>query len=150
MNSNSQSGKFDKELCQNLLKFSGLNNSNSITVEDFVLAYIKFDIDLQNTKEKLNNELLMGQNSLNKLREQCKKFKDEVLDNEGFCEDSKLTLEITGIDIKADLPENRIVQIIIEIFYNGKAYQKFFSTTNDENNANRIFELKPKKRQIVS
>ena len=146
LNSNNQRGKFDKELCQSLLKFSGLNNSNSITVEDFVQAYIKFDIDLQNTKEKLNNKLLMGQNSLNNLREQCKKFKDEVLNNEGFCEDSKLTLEITGIDIQADLPENRIVQIIIEIFYNGKVYQKFFSTTNDENNANRIFELKPKKK----
>ena len=146
LNSNSQSGKFDKELCQSLLKFSGLNNSNSITVEDFVQAYIKFDIDLQNTKEKLNNKLLMGQNSLNNLREQCKKFKDEVLNNEGFCEDSKLTLEITGIDIQADLPENNIVQIIIEIFYNGKAFQKFFSTTNDESNANRIFELKPKKK----
>ena len=151
MNSNSQKGKFDKELCQSLLKFAGLNDSNSITVEDFVQAYIKFDIDLQNTKEKLNNELLMGQNSLNKLREQCNKFKDEVLDNEGFCEDSKLTHEITGIDIQANFPENNnIVQIIIEIFYNGKAYQKFFSTTNDENNANRIFELKKKKRQIVS
>jgi len=146
LNSNNQRGKFDKELCQSLLKFAGLNDSNSITVEDFVQAYIKFDIDLQNTKEKLNNKLLMGQNSLNNLREQCKKFKDEVLDNEGFCEDSKLNLEITGIDIKADLPKNSIVQIIIEIFYNGKAYQKFFSTTNDENNANRIFELKPKKK----
>ena len=146
LNSNSPRGKFDEALCQNLLKFLGLDNSDSITVEDFIQAYMKFDINLQKSKEEFNNKLLTRQNSLNNLEEQCNKFKDEELDSEGFCKDSKLTLEITGIDIQADLPEVNIVQILIEILYNGQTYQKFFNTNNDEENINKIFELKPEKK----
>ena len=146
LNSNSPRGKFDEALCQNLLKFLGLDNSDSITVEDFIQAYMKFDINLQKSKEEFNNKLLTRQNSLNNLEEQCNKYKDEELDSEGFCKDSKLTLEITGIDIQADLPQVNIVQILIEILYNGQTYQKFFNTNNDEENINKTFELKPEKK----
>ena len=146
LNSNSPRGKFDESLCKSLLKFLGLDNSDTITVEDFIQSYMKFDLNLQNSKEEFNNKLLTKQNSLNNLEEQCNKFKDEELDSEGFCKDAKLTIEITGIDIQADLQDVNVAQILIEILYNGQTYQKFFNTSNDEDNVNKIFELKPEKK----
>ena len=107
---------------------------------------MKFELNLQNSKEEFNNKLLTKQNSLNNLEEQCNKFKDEELDSEGFCKDAKLTIEITGIDIQADLQDVNVAQILIEILYNGQTYQKFFNTSNDEDNVNKIFELKPEKK----
>ena len=146
LNSNSPKGKFDEDLCQNLLKFLGFENSNSITVEDFIQYYMRFDLNLQKSKEEFNNRLLTRQNTLSNLEEQCNKYKDEELDSEGFCKDAKLTVEISGIDISAELPNKNFVQILIEIIYCGQTYQKFFDINNDEQNNNKIFELKPQKK----
>jgi len=146
LNSNSPKGKFDEDLCQNLLKFLGFENSDSITVEDFIQYYMRFDMNLQKSKEEFNNRLLTRQNTLSNLEEQCNKYKDEELDSEGFCKDAKLTVEISGIDISAELPNKNFVQILIEIIYCGQTYQKFFDINNDEQNNNKIFELKPQKK----
>ena len=146
LNSNSPKGKFDDDLCQNLLKFLGFENSDSITVEDFIQYYMRFDMNLQKSKEEFNNRLLTRQNTLSNLEEQCNKYKDEELDSEGFCKDAKLTVEISGIDISAELPNKNFVQILIEIIYCGQTYQKFFDINNDEQNNNKIFELKPQKK----
>ena len=146
LNSNSPKGKFDEDLCQNLLKFLGFENSDSITVEDFIQYYMRFDMNLQKSKEEFNNRLLTRQNTLSNLEEQCNKYKDEELDSEGFCKDAKLTVEISGIDISAELPNKNFVQILIEIIYCGQTYQNFFDINNDEQNNNKIFELKPQKK----
>ena len=146
LNSNSPKGKFDEDLCQNLLKFLGFENSDSITVEDFIQYYMRFDMNLQKSKEEFNNRLLTRQNTLSNLEEQCNKYKDEELDSEGFCKDAKLTVEISGIDISAELPNKNFVQILIEIIYCGQTYQKFFDIDNDDQNNNKIFELKPQKK----
>ena len=146
LNSNSPKGKFDEDLCQNLLKFLGFENSDSITVEDFIQYYMRFDMNLQKSKEEFNNRLLTRQNTLSNLEEQCNKYKDEELDSEGFCKEAKLTVEISAIDISAELPNINFVQILIEIIYCGQTYQKFFDINNDEQNNNKIFELKPQKK----
>ena len=146
LNSNSPKGKFDKELCQNLLKFLGFENTNSINIEDFIQNFMKFDINLQKSKEEINNRLIDTRNKLNNLEEQCNKYKDEKLDSEGFCKDAKLTIEICGIDIPVDLGNVNVVQILIEILYGGQTYQKFFDINDDEDNNSKIFELKPKKK----
>ena len=147
LNSNSPKGKFDEDLCQNLLKFLGFENTDSITVEDFIQNFMKFDINLQKSKEEFNNRLITRKNTLNNLEEQCNKYKDEELDSEGFCKDAKLTIEISGIDIPVDLGKVNIVQILIEILYGGQTYRKFFDINDDEQNNNKIFELKPKKKK---
>ena len=146
LNSNSPSGKFDEALCKNLLKFLGFENSETITVEDFIQSYMKFDISLQKSIEEFNNKLLKRQNSLNNLEEQCNKYKNEELDEEGFCKDAKLTVEISGIDISSDLGNVNVVQILIEILYEGETFQKYFDINNDDENINKIFELKPSKK----
>ena len=74
-------------------------------------------MNLQKSKEEFNKRLLTRQNTLSNLEEQCNKYKDEELDSEGFYKDAKLTVEISGIDISAELPNKNFVQILIEIIY---------------------------------
>ena len=144
LNINSQKGKFDPVLAEKLLAFLGLDNQNTITVEDFINLYMQFDSDLQKSKEEFNNKLLTRQNSLNNIEEQCNKYKNERLNSEGLCENAKLTIEISDIDIKMDLGDLNVIKIIIEILYNNKTKQKVFDINQDDNeNINKIFEFKP-------
>ena len=76
LNINSPQGKFDPILAEKILSFLGLDNQNTITVEDFINYYMQFDSDLQKSKEEFNNKLLTRQNSLNNIEEQCNKYKN--------------------------------------------------------------------------
>ena len=145
MDLNSQHGKFDQILSEKLLSFLGLENQNTISVEDFIQSYMQFDSKLQKSKEEFNNKLLTRQNSLNNLEEQCNKYKNEQLDSEGLCENAKLSIEINDIDIKVDLNDLNIVKIIIEILYNNESQEKSFDINQeDDENINKIFEFKPR------
>lgn len=124
----------------------GMDNSNTITVEDFIDYYMKFDSDLQKGKEEINNKLLSKKNSLNNLEEQCNKFKNEQLDSEGLCENAKLTIEISDMEIRTDFGDKNMVKIIIEILYNNEVKQKIYDVNPDENEINKIFEFKPKSK----
>jgi len=147
LDTNSQQGKFDPILFEKLLTFLGLDNSNTITVEEFIHLYMQFDSDLQKSKEEFKNKLLTRQNSLNNLEEQCNKYKDEQLDSEGLCENAKLTIEIRDIDIKMDIGDLNVVSILIEILYNNETQQKSFNINEDNtDNLNKIFEFKPKSK----
>lgn len=147
LDTNSQQGKFDPILFEKLLTFLGLDNSNTITVEEFIHLYMQFDSDLQKSKEEFKNKLLTRQNSLNNLEEQCNKYKDEQLDSEGLCENAKLTIEISDIDIKMDIGDLNVVSILIEILYNNETQQKSFNINEDNtDNLNKIFEFKPKSK----
>ena len=147
LDKNSQQGKFDQILSEKMISDLGLDNQNTITVEDFINYYMQFDLDLQKTKEDFNNKLLSRQNSLNNLKEQCNKYKNEQLDSEGLCENAKLSIEITDIDIKMDLGDLNVTKIIIEILYNNETQQKTFDINQDDNdNINKLFEFKPRNK----
>jgi len=146
LNINSENNKFDSTLADKLLNFMGIDNSNTITVEDFIDYYMKFDSDLQKGKEEINNKLLSKKNSLNNLEEQCNKYKNEQLDSEGLCENAKLTIEISDMEIRTDFGDKNMVKIIIEILYNNEVKQKIFDVNPDENEINKIFEFKPKSK----
>ena len=147
LDTNSPSGKFDQVLYEKLISFLDLDNQNTITVEDFIRYYMQFDSDLQKSKEEFNIKLLTRQNSLNNLEEQCNKYKNEQLDSEGLCENAKLTVEISDIDVRMDFGDANVVQIIIEILYNNETQQKTFDINQDDNeNINKIFEFKPKNK----
>ena len=132
LNSNSIKGKFNEDLCKNLLKFLDFEKSNSIKVEHFIQYYIRFDMSLQKYKEELKNKLLAIQNTLKDLENQCNKYKNEEFDSNGFCKEAKLTVEITGIDILAELPDINYVKVLIEIIYCKQTYQKFFDIIDDD------------------
>ena len=139
LNINSENNKFDSTLAEKLLNFMGIDNSNTITVEDFIDYYMKFDSDLQKGKEEINNKLLSKKNSLNNLEEQCNKYKNEQLNSEGLCENAKLTIEISDMEIRTDFGDKNMVKIIIEILYNNEVKQKIFDVNPDENEMNKIF-----------
>jgi len=144
---NSQKGKFDPILSEKLLLFLGLDNSNSITVEDFINSYMKFDSNLQSSKEEFSNKLLTIQNSINNLEEQCNKYKNEHLDAQGLCANAKLTVEICDIDIKIDVGDLNLAKIIIEILYNNNTQEKSFDVNQEDNeNINKTFEFKPRSK----
>jgi hypothetical protein len=146
LNINSENNKFDSILVEKLLNFMGMDDSNTITVEDFIDYYMKFDSDLQKGKEEINNKLLSKKNSLNNLEEQCNKYKNEQLNSEGLCENAKLTIEISDMEIRTDFGDKNMVKIIIEILYNNEVKQKIFDVNPDENEINKIFEFKPKSK----
>ena len=75
LNENSKSG-FDQNLSSKLFQVLGLDESQKITVEDFITSYIQFEDDLE-------------QNNLNIFQEEAHKYKDEKLNEEGFCENAK-------------------------------------------------------------
>ena len=144
LNINSENNNFDPVLADKLLNFFGMDNSSTITVEDFINLYMQFDSDLQKAKVELNDKLLSKKNSLNNLEEQCNKYKNEQLDSEGLCENAKLTIEISDMDIRMDFGNKNIIKIIIEILYNKEIKQKIFDVNPDENEINKIFEFKPR------
>ena len=141
LNTNSKSGKFDQDLYEQLLKHIGLEGSNSISVQDFISAFLQFDSDIQRTKDKLSDKLLVQKNSLFNYEEQCKLYKHEKLNSEGLCENAKLTIEVNSIEIKTDLGDINIEKILIDIIYNNETKENIFSVNED--NDGKIFEFKP-------
>ena len=126
-------------LSEKIISF--LDIQTTITIEDFVNGFIQFDTELKKSLSELNNKLLTEQDNLNNYTEQCKKYKNEKLNEEGFCPNSKLTIRINNIDIKSNSDIN---QIIIEIKYSNETDQKIIDINEDHSAAN--FEFIPKNR----
>lgn len=133
--------KTDNSLYEKLI--SVLEIQNSISLEDFLNGFIQFESELKNNNSELNNRLLIEQNNLNNLIEQCNKYKNEELNSEGFCKNSKLTIEIDNIELNQEL---QLQNIIIEIQYNDEAANKTINLTEDYNTIDKTVEFKPNKR----
>lgn len=88
LNENSKSG-FDLNLSSKLFQVLGLDESQKITVEDFITSYIQFEDDLEQNNIELKNKITNEQNNLNIFQEEAHKYKDEKLNEEGFCENAK-------------------------------------------------------------
>ena len=65
---------------------------------------------------------MQEKNNFNNLEEQCRLYKSEKLSPEGFCENAKITVEITDVDIQKEIEE--INSIIIKVIYIDKIEQK--------------------------
>lgn len=61
-------------------------------------------------------------NNYNNLEEQCRLYKSEKLSPEGFCENAKITVEITDVDIQKEI--EGINSIKIKVIYNDKTEEK--------------------------
>ena len=130
----------DNSLYEKLI--SALEIENSIPLEDFLNGFTQFDAELKKSNTELSNKLLVEQNNLNNLTEQCNKYKNEKLNEEGFCENSKLTIEIENIDLRLNL---NLQNIIIEVQYNDEITRKTFDI-NGNNSIDKTIEFIPNKR----
>ena len=115
LNKNSKSG-FDQTLSSKLFEVLGLEDSKKITVEEFISYYIQFEDDLNQNNIELKKKIISEQNNLNLYQEEAHKYKDEKLNSEGFCENAKLNVEITDIEIKKNLTD--VNEVSLSLIYN--------------------------------
>ena len=149
LNRHSKQGQFDQTLAQKLFQILDVDNQNQITVEEFIKGYLQFEADLKKNNDEFTKRFIQEQNNCNNLEEQCRLYKSEKLSPEGFCENAKITVEITDVDIQKEI--EGINSIIIKVIYNEKVEEKKLLINKKSNNNNLIvnerFEFKPTSRQ---
>ena len=146
LNNRTNKGKFDEALSNKLFQVLNLDSENAISVEDFISGYLQFEEDIKKNVEELNIKLEEKQKIYNELLEKYKNYKEEKLNSEGLCENSKVYGEITEIDIKRKL--RGIKEIIIKVIYNEQSEEFHFEIGDNTNNEmeHKKFEFKPTSR----
>ena len=140
LNKNSKAG-FDQNLSSKLFEVLGLEDTKKITVEDFISYYIQFEEDLNQNKVELKKKITNEQKKFNLYQEEVHKYKDEKLNSEGFCENAKLNLEITDIEIKKNLTD--VNQVFLSLLYNNQNAEFSFDYSRNIIQFNdKIFEFK--------
>ena len=140
LNKNSKFG-FDQNLSTKLFQVLGLEDSKKITVEEFISYYIQFEDDLQQNNIELRNKIINEQNNLILYQEEAHKYKEEKLNKEGFCENAKLNVEITDIEIKKNLTD--VNKVYLYLIYNKQKAEFNFDYSREIKQFNdKIFEFK--------
>ena len=148
LNNHSKDGQFDLTLAQKLFSILDVDDQNRISGEDFIKGYLQFEADLKKNNDEFNKKFINEQNNLNNLEEQCRLYKTEKLSPEGFCENAKITVEITDVNIQREI--EGIKGIIIKVIYNDVIEEKKLMINNKNNNnlvVNQKFEFKPTSRR---
>ena len=136
----SSSGKFDRTLSDKLFQVLNLNETSSITIENFISGFIQFEEDIKSNLTQLKQKL-------EEKKEAYEKLISEIKLNEKTCANSKVYGEITDIDFKRKL--KGIKEIILKVIFNDKNEEFHFKLGQDENillNGPKIFEFKPTSR----
>ena len=148
LNRRSSSGKFDPIISQKLFEVLSLDAMSAISVEEFINGFLQFEEEIRKNAEIFNIKFAKEEEIYSQLSEECRKYKEEKLNAEGLCENSKVSGEITEIDIKRKL--EGIKEIIIKIVFNEKSEELHFKI-GDLNSAsemaNKTFEFKPTSRK---
>jgi len=140
LNKYSKSG-FDHNLSSKLFQVLGLDESKKITVEDFISYYIQFEEDLEQNNIELKSKITTEQNNLNIYQEESHKYKDEKTNEEGFCENAKLNIEISDIEIKKSLTD--VNKIFLYLIYNKQKVEfNFTYSKNIKQFTDKIVEFK--------
>ena len=148
LNKRSSSGRFDQDLSNKLFQVLGLDDSTTITIEEFINGFLIFEEDIRKNAEILNIRYNKEQEIYNQLCEQYRIYKEEQLNEEGLCENARIYGQITEIDIKKKL--EGIKEIIIKVVYNEKAEELHFKIGDINNSTemeNKKFEFIPKSRK---
>lgn len=148
LNNRTKDGQFDPTLAQKLFSILDVDDQNRITVEEFIKGYLHFEADLKKNNDEFNKKLMQEQNNFNNLEEQCRLYKSEKLSPEGFCENAKITVEITDVNIQKEI--EGISSIIIKVIYNDDIKEKKLLINEQNNNnllVNEKFEFKPTSRR---
>jgi len=148
LNNRTKDGQFDPTLAQKLFSILDIDEQNRITGEEFIKGYLQFEADLKKNNDEFNKKFNQEQNNYNNLEEQCRRYKSEKLSPEGFCENAKITVEITDVMIQKQI--EGINAIIIKVIYNDEIKEKKLSINDPSNNnliVNEKFEFKPTSRK---
>ena len=147
LNNHCPQGEFDTTLAQKLFQILDVDDQNRITVEEFIKGYLQFEADLKKNNDEFNKRFIQEQKNYNNLEEQCRLYKSEKLSPEGFCENAKITVEITDVDIQKEI--EGISSVIIKVIYNDEIKEKKLMINNTNNNllVNEKFEFKPTSRK---
>ena len=149
LNRKSPTGKFDENICQKLFEFLDINESNTITIEQFVHGAQQFESQFINNVESIKAQFLQQQNIYNSLLEQCQKYENSKYNEHGFCEGAKFYGEIVNVQIQKYLEATE--DIILTLNYNGQQKeirQKYSQNGNVILNAPFEFIAKSKKENF--
>ena len=147
LNQHSSKGVFEKALSDKLFQILNFDDMSSISIEEFINGYLQFEEDLKKTAHLYNLKLQQQREIYADLDEQCRIYKTEKLNEEGMCENAKVSCEITDIDMKRQL--DGIKEIIIEVIYNEISKELHFKLgdINSNDMLNKAFEFKPTSRK---
>ena len=147
LNNKSSSGYFDSILCTKLFQFLNINENqnSSISIPDFIKGFLLFEKDIKRKGEIYRIKLIKEQEAYNNILKQCIIYKMEKLNKEGFCENAKISGEITDIDIKHKL--KGIKEIVIIVVFNNMKEELHFKIGEDNNNFKKTFEFRPTSRK---
>ena len=148
LNRRSSSGRFDPIISEKLFEVLSLDAMSNISVEEFINGFLQFEEEIRKNAEIFNIKFAKEEEIYSQLSEECRRYKEEKLNAEGLCENSKVSGEITEIDIKRKL--EGIKEIIIKVVFNEKSEELHFKI-GDLNSAsemaNKTFEFKPTSRK---
>ena len=146
LNKNSHTGKFDQKLAQKLFQEMNISTNSQLNIQEFITGFLTFEEELKKNFENFEYRLAQEREIYLNLEEQCRKYKTEHLNSEGFCENAYVSLEITDVDIRRKL--EGIKEIIIRVIYNEKIEDIRFEIGNQNNNElHKKFEFKPVSRK---
>jgi len=145
LNRSAKDGQFDINLTQKLFSILDIDDTNRITGEEFIKGFLQFESDLKRNNDEFNRKFLQEQNTFNNLEEQCRLYKSEKLSPEGFCENAKITVEITDVVIQK--PIEGINAIIIKVIYNDAIKEAKLEIGSNNIPVNQRFEFKPTSRR---
>ena len=86
-----------------------------------------------------NNKFRNEKEEYNRLNDECRKYQQEKVNKEGFCENAKVTVIIEDVDIKSKI--EGIQSISIKLIYNDDERETEFISGSDNNQINQKFEL---------
>ena len=92
--------QFDRTLANRLFEILDLNNNNSISVEEFMKGYLNFENDIKKNAEELNQKLSKEKINYNAIDNECKKYQQEKLNEEGLSEKALITVNIDDVEMK--------------------------------------------------
>ena len=147
LNHRSSSGKFDPIISEKLFQVMSLDAMSTITIEEFINGFLQFEEELRKNAESFSIKFAKEEEVYAQINAEFKKYKEEHLNAEGLCENSKVAGEITEIDIKKKL--EGIKEIIIKVVFNEKSEEFHFKIGDINSNEleHKAFEFKPTSRK---
>jgi hypothetical protein len=147
LNHRTSSGKFDPIISEKLFQVIGLDAMSTITIQEFINGFLQFEEELRKNAETFSMKLAREEEIYAQVNAEFKKYKEEHLNEEGLCENSKVSGEITEIDIKKKL--EGIKEIIIKVVFNEKSEEFHFKIGDINSNEleHKTFEFKPTSRK---
>ena len=131
---------FNQELTNKLFELINLNDENpTITAENFIKGYVQFESDITNELNKFNDKYQKGKEEYKRLNDECRKYQEEKVNKEGFCDNAKVTVIIEDVDIQSKI--EGIQSISIKLIYNDDERETEFISGSDNNQINQKFEL---------